>query len=129
VRFARERQPTGYAAPIAKIPHVREQVGRMDATLMAARSFLLSTATDWDERPADRRALAPEVAAAKRLATNGAVEVVDIAMRIVGGVALVRGHPLERHYRDVRGGLVNPPIEARALEIIARAALDEPAAT
>lgn len=129
VRFARERQPTGYAAPIAQIPHVREQVGRMDATLMAARSFLLSTATEWDEHAAGRRALAPQVAAAKRLATNGAVEVVDVAMRIAGGVALVRGHPLERHYRDVRGGLVNPPIEARALEILARAALDEPAAT
>lgn len=125
VRFARERQPTGYAAPIAQVPHVREQVGRMDATLMSARSFLLSTATEWETRPSDRRALAPQVAAAKRLATNGAVDVVDIAMRIVGGVALVRGHPIERHYRDVRGGLVNPPIEARALEILARAALDE----
>ena len=42
VRYARERQPTGYAAPIAQIPHVREQVGRMDATLMAARSFLMA---------------------------------------------------------------------------------------
>ncbi len=128
VRFARERQPTGYATPIAQIPHVREQVGRMDTTLMAARSFLLATAAEWDEHPADRRAFAPQVAAAKLLATNGAVEVVDVAMRIVGGVALVRGHPLERYYRDVRGGLVNPPIEARALEIIARAALDTPTA-
>ncbi len=126
VRFARERQPTGYQAPIAQIPHVREQVGRMDATLLAARTFLLSTAEEWDARPQERRALAPQVAAAKRFATNGAVEVVDGAMRIVGGVALLRGHPLERHYRDVRGGLVNPPIEARALELLAGAALDEP---
>ncbi len=132
VRFARERQPTGYAAPIAQIPHVREQAGRMDATLMAARAFLLATAEEWDARAgggaSERRALAPQIAAAKRFATNGAVEVVDLAMRVVGGVALVRGHPLERHYRDVRGGLVNPPIEARALEIIAHAALDEPPA-
>ena len=79
-------------------------------------------------RPEGRLALAPQVAAAKRFATNGAVEVVDLAMRVAGGVALLRGHPLERHYRDVRGGLVNPPIEARALEILARAALDEPGA-
>ena len=126
VRFARERRPTGYAAPISQIPHVRERVGGMDATLLAARTFLLSTAEEWEARPEGRLALAPQVAAAKRFATNGAVEVVDAAMRVVGGVALLRGHPLERHYRDVRGGLVNPPIDARALEMLARAALDEP---
>ncbi len=128
VRFARERRPSGYAAPISQIPHVREQVGRMDAALLAARTFLLATAEEWEVRPEGRLALAPQVAAAKRFATNGAVEVVDLAMRVAGGVALLRGHPLERHYRDVRGGLVNPPIEARALEILARAALDEPGA-
>ena len=47
-------------------------------------------------------------------------------MRVVGGVALHRSEPLERYFRDVRSGLVNPPIEARALEAIARAALDGP---
>ena len=31
---------------------------------------------------------------------------------------------LERYFRDVRGGLVNPPIDARAFEQIAHAALD-----
>ena len=126
VRFARERRPTGYAAPISQIPHVRERVGGMDATLLAARTFLLATAEEWEARPEGRLALALQVAAAKRFATNGAVEVVDAAMRVVGGVALLRGHPLERHYRDVRGGLVNPPIDARALEMLAGAALDEP---
>jgi alkylation response protein AidB-like acyl-CoA dehydrogenase len=49
---------------------------------------------------------------------------VEIAMRIVGGVALHRSEPLERYFRDVRGGLVNPPIEARALEQIAASLLD-----
>ncbi|HEU0072527.1 MAG TPA: acyl-CoA dehydrogenase family protein, partial [Dehalococcoidia bacterium] len=66
----------------------------------------------------------PTVAAAKVLATNTAIEVVEAAMRLVGGVALQRSEPLERYFRDVRGGIINPPIEARALEQIARAALD-----
>ncbi|MYA20198.1 MAG: acyl-CoA dehydrogenase [Chloroflexi bacterium] len=126
VRFARERQPLGDAVPIASIPHVREQIGRIDATVMAARALLLQAAEDWEQHPDKRAGMGPPVAAAKRLATNSAVEVVEIAMRIVGGVALYRSEPLERYFRDVRSGLVNPPIEARALETIARAALDDP---
>src|SRR5690606_26279515 len=127
VDFARHRRPTGAPAPIAKIPHVREEVGRMDAALLAARTLLLATAEDWQGHPGERPRLGPHVAAAKRLGTNTAVEVVEIAMRLVGGVALQRSQPLERYFRDVRSGLVNPPIEARALEVIAAAALDQEA--
>jgi alkylation response protein AidB-like acyl-CoA dehydrogenase len=124
VRFARERRPLGASGVIATIPFVREQVGRIDAALMAARALLLQTAEAWEQRPEARPRLGPQLAASKRLATDSAVEVVEIAMRIVGGVALQRSEPLERYFRDVRSGLVNPPIEARALETIARAALD-----
>ena len=128
VRFARERRPAGAPAPIASLPHVREQVGRMDASLMAARALLLRTAEAWERRPERRAALGPPVAAAKRLAADSAVEVAEIAMRLAGGAGLQRSEPLERYFRDVRSGLVNPPIEARALETIARAALGPPAA-
>ena len=124
VDFARHRKPTGYAEPIAAIPHVREQVARMEAADMAARALLLTTTEDWDEHPEARGDLGAAVAAAKRLATNTAIDMVEIAMRIVGGVALHRSEPLERYFRDVRGGLVNPPIEARALEQIAASVLD-----
>jgi alkylation response protein AidB-like acyl-CoA dehydrogenase len=124
VDFARHRKPLGYPEPIAAIPHVREQVARMQAADLAARALLLTTAEDWDEHPEARADLGAAVAAAKRLATNTAVEMVEIAMRIVGGVALHRSEPLERYFRDVRGGLVNPPIEARALEQIAASLLD-----
>jgi alkylation response protein AidB-like acyl-CoA dehydrogenase len=48
-------------------------------------------------------------------------------MRVVGGVSLTRRRPIERYYRDVRAGLHNPPLEDRALEQLARVALDEPA--
>ena len=126
VRFARERRPLGASGPIATVPHVREQVGRMDASLMAATALLMQTSEAWERTPEARPRLGPQVAASKRLATNTAVEVVEIAMRIVGGVAMHRSEPLERYFRDVRSGLINPPIEARALEMIASAALDDP---
>lgn len=125
VRFARERQPTGYDAPIAKLPSVREKIARIDAAMMAARALLFETAAAWDDSPQLRGGpLAPTVAAAKLLATDTAVDVVDRCLRVVGGVGLHRSEPLERYYRDVRGPLANPPIEPRALEMIARAALD-----
>jgi alkylation response protein AidB-like acyl-CoA dehydrogenase len=125
VRYARERRPSG-GPPIASIPHVREQVGRMEALVMAARALLLQTAEDWAQHPESRSDLGAAVAASKRLATNSAVDVVEIAMRVVGGVALQRSEPLERYFRDVRAGLVNPPIEARALQTIAASLLDAP---
>lgn len=131
VHFARTRQPTGAPHPIAKIPFVREQVARMDAALLAARTLLLATAEDAGAEslaPAARRALGAQIAAAKMLATNTGVDVAEIAMRIVGGVGLQRSEPLERYFRDVRTGLTNPPIDARALEAIAAVALDDPPA-
>ena len=126
VAFARERQPTGYADPIAKLPVVRAAIGRIDAELLISKSSLLRTAETWDTRPDLRGAsLAPQVAATKLHVTDAAVAIVDRCMRLVGGVSLHRSEPLERYYRDVRGPLHNPPIEPRGLEMIARAALDD----
>jgi alkylation response protein AidB-like acyl-CoA dehydrogenase len=124
VQYARQRQPTGAPHPIAQIPHVREQIGRMQSALVAARVMLLTAAEDWELDPRPAAPTASQIPIAKRLATNTAVEVTDIAMRVVGGVALHRSEPLERYFRDVRSGLVNPPIEARALEQAAAPLLD-----
>ena len=126
VHFARTRQPTGAPDPIAKIPHVREQIGRMQAALVAAKTVLLTAAEDWEAQPDAGSPASAQIPIAKRLATNTAVEVTDVAMRVVGGVAMHRSEPLERYFRDVRSGLVNPPIEARALEQIAAPLLDRP---
>lgn len=124
VQFAQTRQPTGAAHPIARIPHVREQVGRMEAALIAARIMLLTAAEDFQHHPEHDRTLAVQIPVAKRLATEAAIEATDLAMRIVGGVGLHRAHPLERYFRDARSGLANPPIEARALDQIAASVLD-----
>ena len=125
VNFVRNRNPGGRAA-LSTIPYVREQIGRIDSRLLAARALLLTTADDWEHHPPARDQLEPGIVAAKLLATNTAIEVVEAAMRLVGGVALQRSEPLERYFRDVRSGIVNPPIEARGLDLIARHALDGP---
>ena len=49
--------------------------------------------------------------------------VTDTVLRLVGGIGLERQNEFERLFRDARSGLINPPIEARALESIAESAL------
>ncbi len=125
VQFAHTRKPGGYAEPIGKLPTVREKIGRIDTNLLAARALLFETAEDWDAGP---QGLPPtygtKVAATKTFVINQSITIVDQCMRVVGSQSLQRSDPLERYYRDVRGALTNPPIEARALEMIAAAALD-----
>jgi alkylation response protein AidB-like acyl-CoA dehydrogenase len=124
VRFARERAPTGLGRPIGTIQSIQHRIAHMEILLMTARELLFGAAQDWTDLPQERPSLGPKVAAAKYTATNNAIAVVDLAMRIVGGVALHRSNPLERYYRNVRAGLNHPPIDDRALDQIARAALD-----
>jgi len=62
---------------------------------------------------------------AKSHATNAAVRVTDLALRVTGGVGLAEANPLERCFRDVRAGLIHPPLDDVALEAAARRALRE----
>lgn len=126
VEFARDRTPTGLGRPIGTLPSIQQRIAQMEILLMTARELLFGAADDWSEYPEQRAALGPKVAAAKYTATNNAIAVVDIAMRICGGVALFREHPLERYYRSVRAGLSHPPIDDRAFDQIAKAALGLP---
>jgi alkylation response protein AidB-like acyl-CoA dehydrogenase len=79
----------------------------------------------WQERPELREPLGWEMAGAKVLVTNNAIDITDQALRVVGSVGLQRKHPLERYFRDVRAGLGNPPLDDVAMGIIGRAALGE----
>jgi alkylation response protein AidB-like acyl-CoA dehydrogenase len=46
--------------------------------------------------------------------------VVDLAMRVAGGMSLTKNLPLERYYRDVRAGLHNPPMDDVTLSIVGK---------
>lgn len=123
--YAKRRTPTALGKPISELEEVRRGLGRMDLAIRAARTLLLQTAGLWDGAPERRRELAPDIAAAKHLATNAAVEVTDQAMRIVGGPALSRSLPFERLLRDARAGLYNPPQDPATLELLGAWALGE----
>jgi len=54
-------------------------------------------------------ALGAQIAAAKYLCTNTARSVTETALRAAGGFSLTCALPLERYFRDARGGLFQPP--------------------
>jgi alkylation response protein AidB-like acyl-CoA dehydrogenase len=76
--------------------------------LHQARLQLYHTADLWDRFPERRDDLVESVLVAKYTGTNNAIAVVDHAMRVVGGASMTKTLPLERYYRDVRGGIIHP---------------------
>jgi len=121
--FARSYRPNHLSEPIAALPAVRHTIGEMETELRTARSLLYAAADRWDRQAAERPSLRPELGLAKSVAVNGAIKVVDLAMRIVGAASLERSRPLERYYRDIRAGLHNPPMDNAVRETLAAAAL------
>lgn len=125
VHFAKQYHPAGSEHPIASFPSVQDRLGRMETLLYTCRSVLYHAANRWDAFPDEKSALKPYFAAAKYTVTNKAVEIVDLAMRIVGGRSMLKQYPLERYYRDIRGGLHNPPMDDAAIRMMADQALKD----
>lgn len=122
VQYATDRVPSSLGKPIATLPTIQAKVGEIDIALLTARTLIWAAADEWDTSQGHRAGFAGRVAAAKMAATNTAIEVVDRAMRIVGGTSLSKDLPLERYYRDVRAGLHNPPMDDVTLTLVGKSA-------
>jgi alkylation response protein AidB-like acyl-CoA dehydrogenase len=125
IAFAKTYQPNSLPHPIENVPEVRRKIAEIDIDLMTARHFMYSIADKWDHYRDKRTEMKQELAAVKYVATNTAVKVVDIAMRVVGGQSLFSSHPLQRYYRDVRAGLHNPPADDITLSLVANHAFHQ----
>jgi alkylation response protein AidB-like acyl-CoA dehydrogenase len=123
VQFARNYKPNSLSVPIGEVPEVQRKIGEMELELFKARELLYSVAARWVNDPEARMMMGPALMAVKHVATNSAVKVVDLAMRIVGARSLAMSSPLQRHYRDVRAGLHNPPMDDMVISVMAQRAL------
>ena len=70
------------------------------ATRIDAGALLVYRAA-W-ERDVRNRRITREAAMAKMFATEAAQAIIDDAVQICGGLGVMRGHPVERLYREVR---------------------------
>jgi acyl-CoA dehydrogenase len=117
------------ATPLAELARVQRQVGLMDQKLRVAWWGLMGSIDEiGDAYGADAATLAT-VMLAKRNAVLEAVEVVDLAMGVLGGRSYFRSSPLERAYRDVRAGTFHPLTPEVTLSYAGKLALGDSGVT
>jgi acyl-CoA dehydrogenase len=85
---------------------------------------LLAYRAGW-KRDVRKERITREVAMAKMFATESAQQVVDGAVQICGGLGVMRGHPVERLYREVRALRIYEGATEVQKVIIARELLGE----
>lgn len=124
LEYARERVPTALGRSIGTLESIQRRLGESEVALHTARTLVRHAAEAWDRYPERREAMADELGMTKMVATNKAIEVVDNAMRVVGGASMQQEFPLGRYYRDVRGGLYHPPTDDATLPLLGRIALE-----
>lgn len=124
IQYALERVPTALGKPIATLPKIQRQIGEIDLLLQAAQALLFSAAGQWTGDQAAAKKVYPLVVAAKYQVIEAAGEATDKALQVAGGSSITKALPLERHFRDVRAGSMQPPSGDTALEIIGRHAIE-----
>ncbi|MGO4889180.1 acyl-CoA dehydrogenase family protein [Anaerobacillus sp. MEB173] len=126
IQFAKSYSPNSIEGTIADLPNVKQKIGEMELRILQSQHFLYAVAKTWDEADQDARQLMkPDLSAVKHSVVNQAIEVVDLAMRIVGAQSLSQQNPLQRYYRDVRAGLHNPPMDDMTIMLLANSAMKE----
>ena len=96
---AHVKQRRQFGKPLAEFQLTQDRIARMATELTAAR--LLTYRAAWaKDGGAERVTL--ESAMAKSYATEAAQRIVDDAVQLVGGRAVLAHHPLDRLYRAVR---------------------------
>jgi acyl-CoA dehydrogenase len=97
ITYAKTR--TQFGRPIAEHQLIQEKLADMATELDAARLLVYRAAYLKD---AGVERVTREASQAKLYATEAAGRIIDAAVQIHGGAGLVRGHIVERLYRDVR---------------------------
>ena len=122
--FAATRVPTALGKPVGELPTVRLKLGEIEELLLISHRLLYGLAGDWVHQPDMHPSLRAQAPIVKSLATNNAVRVTDLALRIVGGAGLQRSMRLELLFRDARAGLINAPLDDVVLQNAGKAAVD-----
>ena len=100
--------------------------GLMDAKLRCSWWALMGSLDEIGDDPKPGAGPAATVMLAKRQAVLDAIEVVDLAMDVLGGRSYFRRSPLERAYRDVRAGTFHPLPPEVTLAYAGKVALGDP---
>ncbi|MDQ3978222.1 MAG: acyl-CoA/acyl-ACP dehydrogenase [Actinomycetota bacterium] len=103
---------------LAENPVIRAYVARMRVKTDAARALLLDALTALEQGREDAMLRVLQVKAA---ASEAAVEVTDLGMRVCGGAAFRKELGVERHFRDARAATVMAPTTDTLYDFIGKA--------
>lgn len=120
VDFMRDRPRFPLKNPMSHLPSVYNKVGEMDMLIESARAVMWKAAAEADQE--EPRTWARKSVAARMVAMENSVRVVDLALRAVGGASYFKRLPLERYFRDVRAGLYHPFDSDETLEFLGKSA-------
>jgi alkylation response protein AidB-like acyl-CoA dehydrogenase len=123
IEYAQRRRPSVLERSIAHLPGIQFAVADIEIMLATARALTLSVAEEWKRGEHHSAAGMTRLLQPKYYATTTAIEVVNKAMNVVGGVGLYKTTPLERYYRDVRAGTFHPISQDVTREWIGKSAL------
>ncbi|HZP46582.1 MAG TPA: acyl-CoA dehydrogenase family protein [Candidatus Binataceae bacterium] len=126
VDFMRDRPRYPLPYPMSHLPAVYNKIGEMDLLIETARAVMWKAAADLEVD--DGATWARKAVAARMVAIENSVRVVDLAQRAVGGASYFRRLPLERYLRDVRAGLFHPFDSDESLEFLGKSAFGLPMA-
>jgi alkylation response protein AidB-like acyl-CoA dehydrogenase len=124
VDFMRERPRFPLKKPMSHLPSVYNKVGEMDVLIESARAVMWKAAAEAELE--DPQSWARKSVAARMVAIENSVRVVDLALRAVGGQSYFKRLPLERLFRDVRAGLFHPLDSDETLELLGKSAFGIP---
>jgi alkylation response protein AidB-like acyl-CoA dehydrogenase len=124
VGFMRDRPRFPLKHPMSHLPAVYNKVGEMDMLIEGARAVMWKAAAEMDHD--DPRSWSRKAVAARMIAIENSVKVVDLALRAVGGSSYFKRFPLERFFRDVRAGLYHPFDSDETIEFLGKSAFGLP---
>ena len=124
VEFMKDRQRFPLKHPMSHLPSVYNKVGEMDMLIEGARAVMWKAAAEVDRD--DPHSWSRKAVAARMIAIENSVKVVDLALRAVGGSSYFKRLPLERLFRDVRAGLYHPFDSDESLEFLGKSAFGLP---
>ncbi len=100
IEYAKNRRQFG--RPIGEFQLVQRNIVQMTMKVSAARALAYNAAQALD----DGRQARSECSIAKLYATESAFEVANMALQLHGGLGYATEYPIERIFRDTRGGTI-----------------------
>lgn len=109
VKFSKTYQPNALQMTISELPHIQDKLAKMEMLMMQSRHFIYHACDMHLEGKTEHLGLTFQLS--KHIIVNNGLEIIDLAMRVLGAKSLERTRILERILRSMRAGLHNPPMD------------------